>query len=292
MSAGAANDRGEEMLDFRQVQQQLRFAFRKFFRAVGAFGPVVLAMDDLQWADAASMELLESLALDRENASLMIVASFRDDDAYSQCPHITSLENLRTASEHDPSLQLMSVCVGDLRVEQVNELLVDLLSSPSPATTEGLAEIVHKKTSGNVFFVIQFLTVLQESQLLAFNFGAMKWVWDVEEVRLSTAATDNVVSLLKKMRSLPGSVGFVLPIMACLGSTFHEPVLAVVVDRVGPPQDEGSTDVPTILKGLGTSVSFLRHASKKVLSSRGLWIAALRRISGSTTRSKKAPSLC
>jgi hypothetical protein len=80
------------------------------------------------------MDLLEALALDRENSSLMIIGSYRDDDVYWNRPHVKCLENIRATSENDPSLELVSIPVGDLEISQVNELLVDLLSSNELAT--------------------------------------------------------------------------------------------------------------------------------------------------------------
>jgi predicted ATPase len=227
-----AVESGDDMIGYLEGHHQLKFAFRRFLRTVATFGPVVLAIDDLQWADVASMELLEALVTDRENSSLMVIGCYRDDAVYGNMPHVKGLENIQSIAEQDATLKFDSIPIGNLAVEQVNELLVDLLSS-NASDTLGLAECVHRKTLGNIFFVIQFLTMLQDSDLLLFNFGMMKWVYNLEEVQLSTAATQNVVMLMKnKMQKLPESIGFHLPIMACLGSSFSLPLFSLLVKHV------------------------------------------------------------
>jgi predicted ATPase len=247
--AGSAGDGDDDAIGYLEGQHQLKFAFRRFIRTVATFGPVVLAIDDLQWADVASMELLEALITDRENASLMIIASYRDDAVYDNMPHVKSLETIEDHAAQDLSLKFDCVPIGNIDVDQVNKLLVDLLSS-NETETMGLAECVHKKTLGNIFFVIHFLTMLQDSELLVFNFGLMKWTWDLNEVQLSTSATENVVMLMKnKMSNLPESIGFILPILACLGSTFSVPLFSLLVDHIAVPgEDEDEEDDAAAIK--------------------------------------------
>lgn len=220
-----------DSIGYREAHHQFKQAFRRFIRVVTTFGPVVLVLDDLQWADVASMELLEALVTDRESTAFLAVGCYRDDEMYSAMPHLKTIESLLVAAAQDPSLGIDQISVGTLDITQVNELMVDLLSS-SESDTLGFAECVHKKTLGNIFFVIQFLTLLQDSELLVFNFGSMKWTWDLNVIQTSTAATENVVILMQnKMKTLPQSVQQVLPILACLGSTFSVSVLLIIVSH-------------------------------------------------------------
>lgn len=226
-----------EELTGLEAHNQFKYTFRRFLRAVTSFGPVVLVLDDVQWADAASMELLEALLSDRECRAVLSVACYRDDDCYSDLVHHKTFESLQTLSTHDTNLKVDAISIASLTVEQINELLVDLLSS-TDTETFGLAECVHKKTLGNVFFVIQFLTVLQDVVLLQYNIGALKWTWDLDAIYLRMAATDNVVNLMKdKMNSLPASITRVLPMMACLGSSFSMSAFELVVDHIASTVD-------------------------------------------------------
>jgi predicted ATPase len=232
----------KETIGYLEAHHQFKFAFRRFMRVVTSFAPVLLVLDDIQWADTASMELLEALISDRECSNLMVIACYRDDEVYEEMPHFKSLENVAAIAAQDSCLELESIKIGTLSINSINELLVDLLSSTSHETRE-LAECVHKKTMGNVFFVVQFLTLLQEMGLLTYSFESGAWKWDLPAIQSSTAATDNVVNLMKnKMRSLPKSIGWVLPIMACLGSSFTTSVLELVVEQFGREREQARAE--------------------------------------------------
>ena len=223
----------EESIGYREAHHQFKFAFRRFLRAIASFGPVVLVLDDLQWADAASMELMEALVSDRENPALLVIGCYRDDIEYGTMPHLTTLGNVRAmaAQSEDGNtddFRCDGISIGNLGEDQVHQLLVDLLSL-SESETRDLAECVHKRTLGNIFFVIQYVTMLQEAELLQYNIGASKWTFDLEAIRISTAATDNVVSLMtNKMKRLPRRLQHFLPVMACLGTTFSVSVFVLL----------------------------------------------------------------
>jgi predicted ATPase len=245
----------KETIGYLEAHHQFKFAFRRFMRVVTSFAPVLLVLDDIQWADTASMELLEALISDRECSNLMVIACYRDDEVYEEMPHFKSLENVAAIAAQDSCLELESIKIGTLSTNSINELLVDLLSS-TPHETKELAECVHKKTMGNVFFVVQFLTLLQEMGLLAYSFESAGWTWDLPAIQSSTAATDNVVNLMKnKMRSLPKSIGWVLPIMACLGSSFTTTVLELVVEQFGREREQARSEETSIDTQDGSVVS-------------------------------------
>lgn len=238
-------DGNGDSIGYREAQYQFKFAFRRFIRAVTSFGPVVMTLDDLQWADTASMELLEALISDRETTAFMVIGCYRSDESYSKAPHVQSIENIVQMTKEDTSLAFESISVSNLSVDQVHELLVDLLSS-TEAETQALAECIHKKTLGNAFFVVQFITLLVDLNLLEYNMGSMKWSWNVHDIQLSTAATENVVSLMKnKMKRLPASIEQVLPMMACLGSTFSASVFELAFRRCGEIMHDAPVERPS-----------------------------------------------
>jgi predicted ATPase len=243
----------------KETQHQFKHAFRRFIRAVTRIAPLVLVLDDMQWADAASLDLLEALLSDRETSSLMVVGcyrsttcedSFPDHDPIKQgnqnSPLETCIQAILALSTLDRSLTFDSIVVENLSVVQINDLLMDLLSLPASETLN-LAYCVHKKTRGNIFFVIKYLQMLEETALLEYNICALKWTFDLSAIRDSTFATENVVHLVKrKLERLPAATVEVLPIMACLGSTFSLRSFELIVDRI-PTMDvlksrDGSED--------------------------------------------------
>lgn len=226
-----------ESIGYREAHHQFKFAFRRFIRTVTSFGPMVLVLDDMQWGDAASMELLEALISDRESDSLLVIVCYRDDDVFLNMPHINTVDKLRDLAKHDARLHVDSLLIGNLDVNQIQKLLVDLMSL-SEVDALGLAGCVYRKTMGNIFFVIQFVSLLADSDLLTFNLGTLKWSFDLEAIQLLTAATENVVSLVKaRMTSLPPTIVKVLPMMGCLGSTFNGHLFEMVVNHCASSWD-------------------------------------------------------
>ena len=222
----------DDAIGYREAHHRFKFAFRRFLRAVASVGPIVLVLDDLQWADAASMELLDSLVSDRECKGLLIIGCYRDEKEYAATPYLHTLESARDLD--DNSFQFDQISIGNLGVSQVHELLVDLLSLSEPETS-GLASCVHRKTLGNIFFVIQFVTMLEDSGLLVYNIGSLKWTFDVSVIQVSTEATDNVANLVTdKMKRLPTTIQRMLPIMACLGTAFRPSVFELLLNHFVP----------------------------------------------------------
>jgi predicted ATPase len=166
-------------VNYLEVKQAFQHAFRRFMRLVASFGPVVLMLDDLQWVDGASMELIESLITDDKNRSLMIIGSYRDNEVDENHILTTAVENVK--SLNDSEITITDIIVGNFAEEDINKLLQSLISSPEDKTQQ-LAELVHRKTIGNAFYVKQFLLSLQQKDLLTFNFGSMKWYWNIEKI--------------------------------------------------------------------------------------------------------------
>ena len=201
------------------AQHRVNTAFRHLIRAIASyFAPLVIVLDDLQYADAASLALLEGLISDRDNRDgLMIIGCYRSNEIEgsgrnmqeaSQAQLSTLLRNLRknganpqATTEDQPSDQggiglqrtlqvkrqrldasfdFTELHIGSLHVKDVNAMVMDLLGMDDVSKTSGLAEVCHMKTNGNPFFLIHFLGRLTESKLLEYSFGLMSWKWDLQ----------------------------------------------------------------------------------------------------------------
>jgi predicted ATPase len=189
-------------------------------------------LDDLQWADAASLDLMQALVTDRETVGLTVVGTYRSEQVNRSPLLSTVLRELENKVADDDKLGITKMELGNLTTSQVNDMLVDLLDVPEAKDTADLATLVHRKTAGNIFSVIQFLKSLNADKLLDFNIGALKWTWNVAEISLSATATDNVVDLLKaSLLKLRTGVSRILPLVACLGATFRGRILDLVVEH-------------------------------------------------------------
>ncbi|CAB9519522.1 Transcriptional regulator [Seminavis robusta] len=216
----------------QSMQEQMNrtvYAFRRFFQKLCTLFPsaVVITLDDCQWADFASLYLLEVLLTDDSIGGLVIIGCYRSDEVFDA--HILSqmVRNLQLGNTD--AFCITKICVGNLLVHQVQELLMELLAECNTENVEKLAQVCHRKTLGNAFFLQQFLGHLEEVELLKFNFGLMKWTWNAEDIATQTMATNNVLDLLRfKMAANSLDVNNLLALVACMGSVVPESVLCIV----------------------------------------------------------------
>ncbi|WP_024520925.1 AAA family ATPase [Bradyrhizobium sp. Tv2a-2] len=214
----------------QQAQVRFQLVFRRF---LGVFAraehPLVLFLDDLQWLDAATLDLLEDLLTRSELQHLMLIGAYRNNEVDAEHPLMRRLEAIEQAQVRVQEIQLTP-----LACEHVRELISNALHcAPTHATS--LARIVHEKTAGNPFFVIQFLYTLAEEGLLTFDLNATRWSWDPKRIR-ANGYTDNVVDLMvPKLVRLPDKAQSALRELACLGSATDTTTLSAVL---GEPQDE------------------------------------------------------
>ena len=214
-----------------EARNRFHYAFRRFFRVVTCyFAPVVLVLDDLQWADVSSLDLLRVLLTDIDIAHLMVVGCYRSNEVNDESHAVARmLQELRTTGESD-GLDVTDLCIRNLRVVDVHQILMDLLATDDSRVGE-LARICHHKTDGNPFFLINYMSLLQRQDLLEYNVGLLKWIWHESEIEKQTVATENVVDLVKqKMTELPSEGSHFLSLAACLGSTFDKNTVTVVCE--------------------------------------------------------------
>jgi len=197
--------------------------------------PLVLFLDDLQWADMASIDMLSTL-LNINNCKLLIIGSYRDNEVDS-CHYLAlALDEIQKKwEEKDGTIPLKKISVEPLNTKDINTLLRESLNEEN---TEKLAELVLQKTAGNPFFIYQFLDLLTQKRadqglhtLLQFDRKKCKWVWDTEEIS-NQHITENVVELmLEKLSSLPEITGQVLEQAACIGNSFNIQMLGVITNK-------------------------------------------------------------
>ncbi|GLR85262.1 trifunctional serine/threonine-protein kinase/ATP-binding protein/sensor histidine kinase [Bradyrhizobium iriomotense] len=206
----------------QDAQRRFQLAFRQL---LGVFArpehPLALFLDDLQWLDAATLDLVEHLATQSELRHLLLVGAYRDNEVTPAHPLMRRLAAIRDAGG-----RLQEIVLAPLRLEDVIRLIADALQC-TPDRAGPLSRLVHEKTGGNPFFTSQFLSALAEEGLLAVDHGAARWTWDLEQIH-AKGYTDNVVDLmLGKLRSLPAETRETMQHLACLGSS--APISALVM---------------------------------------------------------------
>jgi diguanylate cyclase (GGDEF)-like protein len=218
--------------DLGAMEAQNRFnqVFQSFLRALcSREHPLVIFLDDLQWADLATLKLMERIIADSQIAHLLIIGAYRDNEVTVGHPLAIAISQIRQTG-----VEVEQIDLAPLQLEQVTQLLGETLHC-TPKAVGDLAELVMQKTGGNPFFINEFLKTLYSENLLTFNRAARNWQWHLAGIR-AKEFTDNVVDLiLVKMQKLPTTVQEVLSLAACLGTKFDLESLKLVEgrDRIG-----------------------------------------------------------
>jgi PAS domain S-box-containing protein len=212
-------------------------ARRRFYlvvrRFLGVFTrpehPLVLFLDDLQWLDPATLDLLEDLLTQPEMRHLLLIAAYRDNEVDDTHPLIPKLRAIKSAGARISEIRL-----APLAGEHVRQLISDALRCESERAAP-LAQLVHEKTAGNPFFVTQFLYALAEESLLTFDHDAARWSWDLARIH-AKRYTDNVVDLMVgKLTQLSAETRKALEQLACLG---HVAEITCVLIVLGTSEEQ------------------------------------------------------
>lgn len=195
----------------------VRFAevIRLFLRlACGNDEHLILFLDDIQWADKASMALITSLACHSDGLNnLLIILAYRDDDEYALTP-----DKILSSKA---SLPVTDIRLNRFDYNGLNDMVAKALQM-NQEDTSGLTSIILQRTGGNIYFCLQFLEMLRRESLLTFSFQNVRWEWDEKRIQAGTDVTDNVATLLTaKIQQLPKELQSVLQLAACLGFYFN-----------------------------------------------------------------------
>jgi serine/threonine protein kinase len=213
----------------QDAQRRFQLVFRQF---IGVFArpehPLALFLDDLQWLDAATLDLMEDLLSRSELRNLLLIGAFRDNEVTAAHPLMRKLEAIR-ATGRVQDIKLAPLTREDLRELAANSLRCDA-EQAAP-----LADLVYAKTDGNPFFAIQFLHVLADEGLLAFDHQRARWSWDLAGIH-AKRYTENVVELLAgKLTRLPLDTQKALRQLACLGNIADVAKLSIAL---GTPEQQ------------------------------------------------------
>ena len=194
--------------------------------------PLVIFLDDLQWADSATLSLLQPLLTSRDIHALFLIGAYRDNEVDAGHPLMRLFNELETAGT-----RLHRLMLGPLRLADLTLLIRDSLRG-SLEDAQPLARLVLQKTGGNPFFVIQFLKALEQEGFLKFDPVQTRWVYQIEAIARAPL-TDNVVDLMtRKIQRLSETTQRALTLAACIGNQFDLNTLAVVSEQSPETTDE------------------------------------------------------
>ena len=205
------------------AQNRFNLLFQKFMRVLAtAEHPLVVFIDDLQWADAASLNLIKLLMSEAATGYLLLLGAYRDNEVFPAHPLMLTLAEIKRAQAMLNTITLRALSLAD-----INQLVADTLSC-TVELAHPLGELVEQKTQGNPFFTTQFLKALHDEQFITFDFNFGYWQCDMAQVR-TLALTDDVVEFMAlQLQKLPAKTQDVLKLAACIGAGFDLDTLAIV----------------------------------------------------------------
>ena len=210
------------------VEAKIRFnmVFSSFIKAVSQpQHPFVLFLDDLQWIDSASLNLLTILLTNRSIRNLMVIGAYRDNELDNLHPLVTTIKEWK-----ELGVFVSEIAVNDLTLENVSELTADALNV-SKNDSFPLAKLVYDKTHGNAFYLTQLLKSLAKEDLIKYSIEKKAWEWGLEKIS-EKRISDNVAGLMvRKIEQLSDSAQHILKMAACIGNIFDIHTLSVISEN-------------------------------------------------------------
>ncbi len=198
-----------------EEQNRFNYIFGKLMQCITAENPLVFFIDDLQWADLATLNLIISLLRNGAIKNLLIVGAYRDNEVNKVHPLGMMLHE--AARE---GIEISEIKLEGLRKIDVDELLADSFS-PASRDISKLSTIIFDRTNGNTFYILQMIKALYENGLLQFAIQKEKWGWQLDKIK-SLDVSENVIDLLtSKISEMDKASQDLLKSAACIGNSFH-----------------------------------------------------------------------
>ncbi|HET7220908.1 MAG TPA: sigma 54-interacting transcriptional regulator, partial [Vicinamibacterales bacterium] len=224
-------------LDPAEAQNRFRYVFQNFVATVGGPDhPLVVFLDDLQWADAATLELLHTLLTGSDIHHVLFIGAYRDNEVDAHHLLTWAVERLQAAGAPVRRLSLGPLALPDI-VDFLRETLHCSVDEVQP-----LAVLILQKTGGNPFFVIQFLRTLQHEGLFRFDSASGAWTFRMDAIA-AAGMTDNVIDLMtRNIRKLSPQAQRLLTLAACIGNSFDWRTFLTVSRQTAEEASEGLKD--------------------------------------------------
>ena len=223
-------------LEGTAAKNRFNLLFQNFIRVFATKEhPLVIFLDDLQWADSASLKLMQLLMSETNTRYVLLMGAYRDNEVFPAHPLILTLDEIRK-----DSATVNQITLAPLDQTSLNCLIADTLSCP-PERAIPLTELIFTKTKGNPFFATQFLKSLHKDGLITFDFtpptpprqggAGGRWQCDIARVRAQALSDDVVEFMAILLQKLPLDTQNVLKLAACIGNQFDLATLAIVHEK-------------------------------------------------------------
>ena len=196
-----------------ETKNRLELAILRFIKVASLSHPLILFLDDVQWATQSMFDLLLKISLSESVNNVLVIISYRSNEVTETHPlhyFLSNINNMRKPIE---------ISIHGLDETATEKLLQDLLYLPKDKVSK-LCYLLHKKTEGNPFFLLMILEELYRTEELFFDPVNKHWTWD-EEFITKMSATENVLDFVaRRLDRFDDSVKSTLHLCACIGNTF------------------------------------------------------------------------
>ncbi|BAY27335.1 multi-sensor signal transduction multi-kinase [Calothrix sp. NIES-2100] len=213
-------------LGLKEAQNRFNQVFQSFIQVfTQREHPLTIFLDDLQWADSASLDFIQVLMTNPDTQYLLLIGAYRDNEVTGSHPLLKTLEEISQAGT-----VIKNIVLYALELKHIQQILADTLNDGK--TSLSLAELLFNKTQGNPFFFTQLLKTLHQDQLLKFDFAQGCWQWDLQHIQATGIADKSVVELVAgNIAKLPETTQNTLKLAACIGARFSLNILATVSEQ-------------------------------------------------------------
>ncbi|MBW3544181.1 MAG: AAA family ATPase, partial [Bacteroidetes bacterium] len=217
-------------LDGPEAQHRFHYVFRNFLKALAAAEhPLVLQLDDLQWADAATLAFLQELLNDSEFNHFLFIGIYRAEEARE------NYRLLQLLQQQAAVLPVHKLVLANMEIEEVNSFLAETFQESSPAIHQ-LATVLYAKTKGNPLFITQFLRTIYQQKLLWLELAKGsaakgRWAWDLEKIAQLPQTENVLILIISRFNQLDEETQFLLQAAACMGNQFDRNVLLEITGK-------------------------------------------------------------
>lgn len=204
----------------KEFQNTFNYVLNSFIRTIATREhPLIIFIDDLQWADAASLNLFAQLAANKDAKYLMLIGAYRDNEITEGHGLNKVLDELK-----EENVTYHEIDIENLDAAHVYQLLKDALRTSQNNLTE-LTELIFLKTNGNPLYVYRFIQSIFEEGFLKFNFGNSEWEWDKEQITRMNVSGNVVELMTASVKRFPENVIDLLKTASCIGNSFPLDIL-------------------------------------------------------------------
>lgn len=208
-----------------ESRNRLQLVLTAFLRVFAGEGhPVVLFLDDLQWSDTPTLDLLRRIVTSRDQSHLLLIGAYRSNEVGPGHPLRLLLDDLNNHR------RIHQIPVGALNQSSVERLVADALRC-EPDTSRVLSEMLFHRAQGNPFFTNELLRQLHAQGAIWSDSSSGQWHWQLDRASWEQTSHGVVEFMLDNLRRLPDETQKALQLAACIGNTFTLQTLATIYEH-------------------------------------------------------------